>query len=128
MKKTIIAIFAILYFTQCSFAQQNKQKPAMYFTDFSSGNPVAKDPKIVSFKNQYWMYYSIPGKNMSGWHIGIANSNDLTNWKKISEINAGADYERNGLCAPGEIVRGDTIHLFYQTYGNGIKDAICHAW
>lgn len=26
------------------------------------------------------------------------------------------------------MVRNDTVHLFYQTYGNGAKDAICHAW
>ena len=24
-------------------------------------------------------------------------------------------------------MRGDSLHLFYQTYGNGPKDAICHA-
>ena len=33
-----------------------------------------------------------------------------------------------GLCAPGALVRNDTVHLFYQTYGNGAKDAVCHAW
>ena len=25
-------------------------------------------------------------------------------------------------------MRDDTVHLFYQTYGNNEKDAICHAW
>lgn len=105
-----------------------QEKPEMYFTDTSSGNPVAKDPKIVFFKKSYWMYYSIPGKEMSGWHIGIAKSDNLKDWKKAGEINSGAEYEKNGLCAPGALVRNDTIHLFYQTYGNGLKDAICHAY
>ena len=36
--------------------------------------------------------------------------------------------ERNGICVPGAWVHGGKIHLFYQTYGNGSKDAICHAW
>ncbi len=33
-----------------------------------------------------------------------------------------------GFTAPGAIVLGDRVHLFYQTYGNGPRDAICHAW
>jgi beta-1,2-mannobiose phosphorylase / 1,2-beta-oligomannan phosphorylase len=65
---------------------------------------------------------------MQGWNIGVAESNDLYQWRKIAEINPQADYERRGLCAPGAIVREGKIHLFYQTYGNGPKDAICHAW
>lgn len=32
------------------------------------------------------------------------------------------------LCAPGALVRDGIVHLFYQTYGNGPKDAICHAF
>lgn len=32
------------------------------------------------------------------------------------------------MCAPGALVRNDTIHLFYQIYGNGRGDAICHAY
>ena len=36
--------------------------------------------------------------------------------------------EQNGFCAPGPIVLGGKVHLFYQTYGNGPRDAICHAW
>ena len=43
-------------------------------------------------------------------------------------MSPAADYEAKGLCAPGALVRNDTIHLFYQTYGNDKKDAICHAW
>lgn len=35
--------------------------------------------------------------------------------------------EQNGLCAPGAIVLDGKVHLFYQTYGNGPRDAICHA-
>lgn len=42
-------------------------------------------------------------------------------------ISSVDDYEKKGLCAPGALVIQDTVHLFYQTYGNKKKDAICHA-
>ncbi|WP_370567555.1 family 43 glycosylhydrolase [Dysgonomonas sp. Marseille-P4677] len=95
------------------------------------GIPFSKDPHVVKFKNDYIMYYSIPPRKddvNSGWNIGIAKSKNLTDWKTIGEITPQADYEAKGLCAPGALVRNDTIHLFYQTYGNGAKDAICHAF
>ncbi|WP_240543580.1 family 43 glycosylhydrolase [Spirosoma foliorum] len=69
-------------------------------------------------------------KDSSGtdhWGIGIARSTDLTNWAKVGEITPVADYEKKGLCAPGALVRDGKVHLFYQTYGNGRNDAICHA-
>lgn len=89
----------------------------------------AKDPVIVYHGGRYVMYYSIPpGKGHDGWNIGIAESSDLKGWKRIGELTPATDYEAKGLCAPGAIVRGDTIHLFYQTYGGGRNDAICHAY
>lgn len=104
------------------------QQPAMYFGDTGVvGKPYAKDPKVISFNGKYLLYYSIPGAKMQGWHIGIASSDDLTHWKKIGEINPEAAYEKNGLCAPGALVKDGKVHLFYQTYGNGPNDAICHA-
>jgi len=102
------------------------------FADTSRiGIPYSKDPHVVNFKGSYLMYYSIPPENWkpdAGWNIGIAKSTDLINWTPIGEITPKADYEAKGLCAPGALVRNDTIHLFYQTYGNGSKDAICHAY
>ena len=69
------------------------------------------------------------GEPASGWNIGIAESKDLVHWTKVGEITPapGADYEKKGLCAPGALVKDGKVHLFYQTYGNGEKDAICHA-
>ncbi|MBO0951417.1 family 43 glycosylhydrolase [Fibrella sp. HMF5405] len=91
----------------------------------------AKDPHVVWFKNRYLLYYSVPvSKDSTGadrWGIGVAESRDLTTWQKLAEIAPAADYERKGLCAPGALVRDGKVNLFYQTYGNGRNDAICHA-
>lgn len=106
----------------------------MFYRDTTRvGVPFAKDPMVVRFQGRYLMYYSIPpyvNKNDVGWNIGIAESHDLSEWTKVGEITPapGLEYEARGLCAPGALVRGDTLHLFYQTYGNREKDAICHAF
>jgi len=96
------------------------------------GKPFSKDPYVIYFHGSYLMYYSIPPKQLqselNGWGIGIAQSKNPTNWEHIGEITPNGTYESKGLCAPCAIVRNDTVHLFYQTYGNGKKDAICHAW
>lgn len=103
----------------------------MMFTDIDRGRPMAKDPAVVRYGDSYYMYYSMaPNANKeldSGWGIGIARSYDLVEWQKIGEVPQEQDCERNGICAPGAVVLDGRIHLFYQTYGNGPKDAICHA-
>lgn len=124
----------ILLFGAMKLSVAAQDNPKMYYTDTSaSGIFIAKDPVVVKFKGHYLMYYSKrafqDGENgMLGWNIGIAQSDDLYHWRKIAEIKPDADYEQRGLCAPGALVKEGKIHLFYQTYGNGSKDAICHAW
>ena len=102
------------------------QKPRMYYSDSSYGRHFAKDPDVVRFKGKYFMYYSMH-RGKKGIVIGIAESDDLESWKKAGEILPGAEYERKGLAAPAALVRDGKVHLFYQTYGNGRNDAICHA-
>lgn len=105
----------------------------MMFKDTTRiGMPFAKDPHVIYFQEKYLMYYSVPpfkDNIKSGWGIGIASSSDLVNWVKVGEITPalGLEYEKNGLCAPCALVHDNEVHLFYQTYGNGVKDAICHA-
>lgn len=103
----------------------------MLFTDDSRGRNYAKDPAVVSFKGKYFMYYSIgpyvQERSWNGWTMGIAESDNLNDWRKIGEILPEGEFEKNGICAPGAVVLQGTVHLFYQTYGNGMKDAICHA-
>jgi predicted GH43/DUF377 family glycosyl hydrolase len=109
----------------------------MHFADSDNGRPFAKDPAVVFFNNRYWLYYSLSPKqdgSIKGFAIGVATSSDLENWSKVGEILPAAPYEANGVCAPGAIIlpngpqNGPRVHLFYQTYGNWAKDAICHAW
>ena len=106
--------------------------PSMLWADTSRiGRPFAKDPSVVRFGGRYLLYFSLPPASdksiPSGWAIGIAESRDLIEWKKIGELLPEQDCEKKGLCAPGARVLDGKVHLFYQTYGNGPKDAICHA-
>lgn len=91
--------------------------------------PYAKDPCVIRFQGRYLMYFSLPGNAPmgSGWGIGIAESRDQFNWTKVGEVLPEQPVEANGICAPGARVIDGKVHLFYQTYGNGRLDAICHA-
>ncbi len=111
-------------------------EPAMKWGDTDRlGRPFAKDPAVIKFGGRYLMYYSTapfdkklaPTNAPRGWGVGIAESRDLVHWKKIAELRPEQECERNGFCAPGARVLAGKVHLFYQTYGNGPKDAICHA-
>jgi len=89
-------------------------------------NHFAKDPAVVSFRGRYLLYYSIRYDD-GRFGIGIAESGDLEDWKLCGEIPLEEVYEAKGIAAPGAIVLDGKVHLFYQTYGNWEKDAICHA-
>jgi predicted GH43/DUF377 family glycosyl hydrolase len=114
----------------------NESGTMLYYTDSSRmGQHFAKDPHVVFFRDHYLMYYSvkpyIDADSIShGLGIGIAESTDLRTWKRLADVNTDptATYESKGMGAPCALVIGDQVHLFYQTYGNGEKDAICHAW
>jgi predicted GH43/DUF377 family glycosyl hydrolase len=104
--------------------------PRMMWADETRlGRPFAKDPSVVRFRDRYLLYYSLPGAGEGGrgWSIGVAESQDLTAWRKVGEVLPEQEVEANGICAPGALVTGGRVHLFYQTYGNGRLDAICHA-
>lgn len=97
----------------------------MLFTN-KQKNTFAKDPAVVNFEGTYYMYYSTcdaQGK----FNVGIAVSEDMENWKDIAELTLDMECEANGTAAPGAIVLDNKVHLFYQTYGNGKRDSICHA-
>jgi predicted GH43/DUF377 family glycosyl hydrolase len=95
------------------------------------GRPFAKDPCVIKFGGRYLMYYSMApstGKSAPpGWAIGIAESRDLVAWNKVGEILPEQECERNGLVNGKALVLEGKVHLFYNTYGNGRHDALCHA-
>lgn len=123
--------FTLISLLLCLCSNIYAQKQMMFGDTTRVSKPFSKDPHVVNFNNAYYMYYSVPpqkGDPNSGWNIGVAKSNDLVDWQVVGHITPQAAYEAKGLCAPGALVRKDTIHLFYQTYGNKEKDAICHAY
>jgi beta-1,2-mannobiose phosphorylase / 1,2-beta-oligomannan phosphorylase len=136
--KIVLFIFILLSFSECTQKEKiliNRDIQMMFADSSRLDRPFAKDPHVIRFKDQFIMYYSVPGykdKNntVHGWGIGIAGSNDLKTWEKIGEVNIdkSATYEANGYAAPCALVIDNKVHLFYQTYGNGKNDAICHAW
>jgi len=136
MNKFLLTLVFILTVLISGMARQPVNLPKMMFGDtVRTGVPFSKDPHVIWFQGKYMMYYSVPGftdknEKSRGWGIGIAESADLFNWKRVGEINTdpGAFYESKGFAAPCALIVGDTVHLFYQTYGNGRNDAICHAW
>lgn len=105
------------------------QTPAMYYGDMDvAGRPYAKDPYVIYYQGIYWMYYSVPDEHRKTWYIGIATSNDLVHWQKKGNLKPSLDaVETNGICAPSALIKDGQLHLFYQSYGNGKADAICHA-
>lgn len=106
-------------------ASNDVVSPEMYYADTDHGRPFAKDPDVVRFKGRCLLYYSMRPDPRLG--IGIAESDDLTHWHKIGEIEPAGDCEQKGIGAPAALVHAGRVHLFYQTYGNGPKDALCHA-
>ena len=136
LRRSIISLLICLSIFYMSDGQKKVagENTVMMFGDTSrTGFPFSKDPHVIYFGGRYLMYYSIPPYRdkkvtVQGWGIGIAESRDLVNWGKTGEITPAAEYESRGLCAPCALVIDGKVHLFYQTYGNGRNDAICHAY
>lgn len=127
---THLMLLLVLIMPAASFAEA-PGTPRMHYADTVSGKPFSKDPAVVRFNGKYWLYYSIPpyqGKVGAGWTIGVATSDNLVDWTKAGELHNTGEPEAKGFTAPGAIVLNGKVHLFYQTYGTGRNDAICHAW
>jgi beta-1,2-mannobiose phosphorylase / 1,2-beta-oligomannan phosphorylase len=136
MKTLVLALLSILalsgYGADTTEEARTTRTPKMYFGDATrTGRPFAKDPSVIKLGGRYLMYYSLaPSTNQAlpkGWAVGIAESRDRVVWTKVGELLPQQECDRNGLCAPGAVVLRGRVHLFYQTYGNGPRDALCHA-
>ena len=92
----------------------------------------AKDPAVIRLGDLYYLYFSswIEGKTPEAKNrlaVGIATSKDLEHWEFADFLPLEQECEEKGVGAPAAYVENGTVHLFYQTYGNREKDAICHA-
>jgi beta-1,2-mannobiose phosphorylase / 1,2-beta-oligomannan phosphorylase len=140
MKPTLTLLTALLLAPLAALhaadVAQSAAKPPMMWGDSSRlGRPFAKDPSVIRLGGRYLLYYSMaawakelaPSSAPRGWAIGIAESRDLVNWKKVGEILPEQECEKNGIVNGRIILLDGKLHLFYNTYGNGPKDALCHA-
>src|SRR5690606_4076001 len=128
----IILAICFFIFLSCQQSEKENSKQMLFGDTTRRGVPFSKDPHVVKFKGEYIMYYSIPPVEnnkdpMNGWGIGIAKSSDLIDWKTVGSISPFGEYDKKALCAPCALVIDGKINLFFQTYGNGKNDAICHA-
>lgn len=121
-------IMCVLFLLIAGLAlSENPIPPAMHFTDSTFVTAFAKDPDVVRFDGRYLMYYSTFDAERR-LVIGIAQSLDLTRWEVAGHVMPEGEAEQKGLGAPAAIVLRGQVHLFYQSYGNREKDAICHAF
>lgn len=131
MNRFLSIIIVFLSLTLQLFSQVDSTK--LYIDNYRRSVPFAKSPTVIKFEDMFLMYYAIPpaveGNNVrSLWGIGIAQSEDLNTWQKIGEVVPDKYYERTkGIASPEAFVRDGVVHLFYQTMGRAIEDAICHA-
>ncbi len=107
----------------------NGQASKMMYADTTrTGKPFSKNPHVIRYKGRFLMYSSVlPQKGKNAREIEITESSDLIHWKNVGYIYATESYEKNGISAPCVLVIKGKVHIFYQTYGNGANDAICHA-
>lgn len=143
MKKQVVLVLMLALSVLNSYSESLMVTPPMYYADYDRikdaaglAKPFAKDPSVILLGDRFLMYYSICGPSTNGspgstnWSMGIAQSYDLISWTKVGEIksNPAYSFESKGICAPCAKVINGKVHLFYQTYGNGASDAICHAY
>lgn len=102
----------------------------MIFTDsHGSRENFAKDPAVIRFGGRYYLYFSgyCNHAEKEVLVVGIASSPDMEHWNFIEYMPLTQECEKSGVGAPAAYVEGGKAHLFYQTYGNQERDAICHA-
>ncbi len=130
IKLSGILLFQVVFIFIAS-SQNNSQtiqQKMMYADSSRRGKPFSKNPYVIRLNERYLMYSSVlPVKGSDAREIEITESKDLINWKNVGYLNIKEDYEKNGISAPCVLVIKGKVHIFYQTYGNGKNDAICHA-
>ena len=111
------------------------KNPKMKWADESmTERPYSKDPTVIRFRGRYLMYFSLPPNEKEPkpykWTCGIAESQNLIDWKLVRQIIPMQECDKNGLAAPCAKVWNGRVYLFYQSYSNKEMkdDGICLAW
>ena len=129
--KLVILFLLTVVFIMTGYSQSKSQiiqKRMMYADSTRRDKPFSKNPYVIRLNGRYLMYSSVlPVKGSNSREIEITESKDLINWKNVGYLNIKEEYEKNGISAPCALVIKNKVHIFYQTYGNGKNDAICHA-
>ncbi len=104
----------------------------LYSDSHGTKEGFAKDPAVIRLGDTYYLYHSsfIAGKTPEEKDrliIGIATSKDMEHWTFVDFVPLEQECEERGIGAPAAYLENGIVHLFYQTYGNREKDAICHA-
>ena len=130
MRVFLLCVLSIIVF-QASFGQEirNSKNPEMMYADSTRrSKPWSKNPHVIRFDGRYLMYTSVlPVEGSKAREIEITESQDLIHWQNVGMLGIEETYEENGISAPGVLVINGKVHVFYQTYGNGVNDALCHA-
>lgn len=129
MKRGYFCFLSVIVSLLLSVEFVSAQTGRMMYADTTrTGQPFSKNPYVIRLGGRYLMYSSVlPVKGSAAREIEITESHDLIHWKKVGLISAQEPYEKVGISAPCVLVIKGKVHMFYQTYGNGKNDAICHA-
>ena len=93
--------------------------------------PFAKDPTVIRIGKYYYIYYTLDpydedkrpdgiNKEAAGWHCGVARSEDMVNWTRVSDIRllTAGGREIGYDAAPCVKVFDGQIYMFYQRKSN----------
>ena len=130
MKSTLFFLFQVVFILTVDSQNQTpfNQQKMMYADSTRRGKPYSKNPCVIRFGERYLMYSSVlPVRGSDAREMEVTESHDLINWKNVGYIRIEEPYEKKGISAPCALVINGKVHVFYQTYGNGKDDAICHA-
>jgi hypothetical protein len=121
----ISALFVFAAASEEALQAGDFPKPLMYYTDTGFGGHLPKDPDVVT-NSKGSTICTIPTHRGDKALLSHRRQRRLTHWQKAADILLSSLRTKRSR-RPAAIVLENKVHLFYQTYGNGRHDAICHA-
>lgn len=84
-------------------------------SDFDAAQVLA--PKVIFINSQFWMWYG--GFDGKTWRIGLANSQDGTNWNKkgmVLDVGFPDSYDAVYVTQPEVHYRGGSFEMWYAAF------------